>query len=157
MKNLTAQTFKNFIAIVTCGTVLAIGSSTYTYATPEPLTKESIAPVSTKLSKSSLIVAQASDLTGVWNCDDRGVYYIRQVGDQIWWYGESSDRGASWSNVFQGTIRRSGRVTRVTGGWADVPKGRNTGNGTMTLNISAGRITKISGGENFGGSVWTRR
>ncbi|MFK0733154.1 MAG: hypothetical protein ACFKPT_23675 [Gloeotrichia echinulata GP01] len=153
MKNLTAQTFKNFIAIVSCGTVLAIGSSTYTYATPQPLTKESIAPVSTKLSQSSLIVAQAtSSLTGVWNCNDGGVYFIRQVGNQMWWYGQSADGGETWSNVFQGTINGN----KVIGSWADVPKGTIRGYGEMTLRISGNRIQKISGGENFGGSVWSR-
>lgn len=29
------------------------------------------------------------DLTGVWSCDDGGTYFIRQVGNIVWWYGES--------------------------------------------------------------------
>jgi hypothetical protein len=91
-------------------------------------------------------------MTGAWNCNDGGVYFIRQVGSQIWWYGQSSDGGQTWSNVFQGTITGS----KIVGNWADVPKGSIRGYGEMTLRISGGKIQKISGGENFGGSVWSR-
>ncbi len=27
------------------------------------------------------------ELTGAWDADDGGVYYIRQVGDCVWWFG----------------------------------------------------------------------
>ena len=27
------------------------------------------------------------ELTGAWAGDDDGVYYIRQVGDCVWWFG----------------------------------------------------------------------
>jgi hypothetical protein len=94
----------------------------------------------------------ATSLTGVWNCNDGGVYFVRQVGNQIWWYGQSSDGGTTWSNVFQGTLRDN----KVIGSWADVPKGGNRGYGEMTLSISGDRIQKVSGGENFGGSQWSR-
>lgn len=101
---------------------------------------------------SSLLMAQA-DLTAVWNCNDGGIYFVRQVGNQIWWYGQSSDGGNTWSNVFQGTITGS----QITGSWADVPKGSIRGYGWMTLEIQGGdRFVKIAGGENFGGSVWSR-
>jgi hypothetical protein len=108
--------------------------------------------VSAKVVNPGIIVAQAGNLTGAWNCNDGGVYFIRQVGNQVWWYGQSSDGGQTWSNVFQGTITGS----RIIGSWADVPKGSIRGYGEMTLRISGGRIQKISGGENFGGSVWRR-
>lgn len=108
--------------------------------------------ISAKVANPGIIIAQASNMTGAWNCNDGGVYFIRQVGNQIWWYGQSSDGGQTWSNVFQGTITGS----RIIGSWADVPKGSIRGYGEMTLRISGGRIQKISGGENFGGSVWSR-
>lgn len=94
----------------------------------------------------------STTLTGVWNCNDGGVYFIRQVGNQVWWYGQSSDGGATWSNVFQGTIRGNNLI----GSWADVPKGSIRGSGEMTLSISGSSIQKVSGGENFGGSQWSR-
>jgi hypothetical protein len=150
---INTKTLKYFIATVTCSTVLAICSNNYTYATPQPLTKKSNASVSTNLSLNSFTIAQARSLTSVWNCNDGGVYFIRQVGNQIWWYGQSADGGEAWSNVFQGTIRGN----EIIGSWADVPKGAIRGYGEMTLRIiSNNRIQKISGGENFGGSVWSR-
>ncbi len=30
-----------------------------------------------------------TDLTGTWSCDDGGSYYLRQIDDNIWWYGRS--------------------------------------------------------------------
>jgi hypothetical protein len=32
--------------------------------------------------------AQDFDFTGVWSCDDGGTYYIEQIDNVIWWYGE---------------------------------------------------------------------
>jgi hypothetical protein len=152
MKYFTTKILKHFITIATCSTVLAISFSAYSYAAPQPFKAKSLAETSMKLAKPSILVAQASSMTGVWNCNDGGVYFIRQVGNQMWWYGQSSDGGTTWSNVFQGTIRGN----EIIGSWADVPKGNATGYGEMRLSISGDRIQKISGGENFGGSVWSR-
>lgn len=94
--------------------------------------------------------AQA-DITAVFHCNDGGTYYVRQVGNQLWWYGESGDGGRSWSNVFNGTI--SGDT--VQGNWADVPKGATRNSGYMTLRINGSNLfyaTYQTGG--FGGSVW---
>ena len=95
----------------------------------------------------------AQDLTGQWRANDGGTYYINQIGNTVWWYGESGDGGATWTNVFHGTIQSN----RVVGEWSDVPKGRIDSSGEMELQIdSAGqlRATRKTGG--FGGSVWTR-
>jgi hypothetical protein len=150
MRYFTKQTLKKFAAIAICSTTLTIASNTYTQASVQPIKAESMAD--TKLVKPSITIAQASTMTGVWNCNDGGVYFIRQVGNQIWWYGQSSDGGTTWSNVFQGTITGS----KLIGSWADVPKGSIRGYGEITLRISGDRIQKISGGENFGGSLWSR-
>lgn len=125
--------------------------ATYAKVTYQPTVQQN-SNIPTKVANPEMIIAQAGNLTGAWNCNDGGVYFIRQVGNQIWWYGQSSDGGQTWSNVFQGTITGS----RIIGSWADVPKGSIRGYGEMTLRISGGRIQKISGGENFGGSVWSR-
>lgn len=152
MKCLTTKTLKYFVTIATFSAALTIGSITYTHATPQPFKGESLTETSAKLAKPSITVAQASSMTGVWNCNDGGVYFIRRVGNQIWWYGQSSDGGTTWSNVFQGTITGN----KIIGRWADVPKGNIRGYGEMTLRISGDRIQKISGGQNFSGSVWSR-
>ncbi|RUS96528.1 hypothetical protein DSM106972_087150 [Dulcicalothrix desertica PCC 7102] len=125
--------------------------ATHAKVTSQPTVQQN-SNIPTKVANPGMIIAQAGNLTGAWNCNDGGVYFIRQVGNQIWWYGQSSDGGQTWSNVFQGTITGS----RIIGSWADVPKGSIRGYGEMTLRISGGRIQKISGGENFGGSVWSR-
>ena len=152
MKCFTTKTLKYLVTIATFSAALTVGSITYTHATPQPFKGESLTETSAKLAKPSITVAQASTMTGVWNCNDGGVYFIRRVGNQIWWYGQSSDGGTTWSNVFQGTITGN----KIIGRWADVPKGNIRGYGAMTLRISGDRIQKISGGQNFSGSVWSR-
>ncbi|MCX6673115.1 MAG: hypothetical protein NTY37_04980 [Methanothrix sp.] len=93
------------------------------------------------------------DLTGVWNCDDDGIYYIRQLGNSIWWYGEKDPNTPEWSNVMYGTI--DGDI--INGNWADVPKGRVMQNGVMVVKIESNnrlRVIQKTGG--FAGSVWGR-
>ncbi|MDI9615958.1 MAG: hypothetical protein QFX31_01115 [Methanothrix sp.] len=96
---------------------------------------------------------EAIDLTGVWNCDDGGKYYIHQVDSTIWWYGESNPNTPYWSNVMHGNINGD----TIYADWADVPKGGAMNSGTLTLRIeSNNRITAVSKTGGFGGSVWTR-
>ena len=76
------------------------------------------------------------DLTGWYWAEPDGVYYIRQLGNQIYWLGESGHRFGEyplgWSNVAYGTI--NGNVVDVN--WADVPKGQNMNSGTAEYIIS---------------------
>lgn len=93
------------------------------------------------------------DLTGAWNCDDGGKYYIRQFGPVVWWYGEHDPNFPDWTNVMRGTI---GGHT-INADWTDVPKGSVMQFGSLTLNIeSNNRISAISKTGGFAGSVWTR-
>jgi hypothetical protein len=102
--------------------------------------------------KGSTGVASA-DLTGVWNCDDGGMYYIRQLGTTIWWYGEHDPIAPDWSNVMRGTVIGS----TINADWTDVPKGSIMQYGLLTLQIqSNNRIVATSKTGGFGGSVWTR-
>ncbi len=93
--------------------------------------------------------------------DDGGIYYVREVGDRVVWFGESlvparalgSERDTlGFANVFVG--RRSG--DEVTGEWFDVPKGRTHGAGALRLRVSAGdtRMERIAGDGGFGGRSW---
>ena len=103
------------------------------------------------LSLSSIV--SASDLTGTWSCNDGGIYYIRQMGDTIHWYGEQSPHHPAWSNVANGKI--VGNEIYIE--YVDVPKGRDLGSGTLTLEIIRDdRLirTEVHGG--FGGSAWRR-
>ncbi len=96
--------------------------------------------------------AAPGDLTGTWRCNDGGTYYLRQLDDQVWWYGESAGGGRAWTNVFFG--RREGN--QLIGRWADVPKGGARAAGEMTLTVQGNKLsaTKRTGG--FGGSEWSR-
>ena len=101
----------------------------------------------------SSMSAAPTDLTGVWNCDDGGIYYIRQLGNQIWWYGEHATDIPEWSNVMYGTVNGA----TINGNWADVPKGWIMQNGAMIVKIeSNNRLSVIQKTGGFAGSVWTR-
>src|SRR5260370_10234518 len=114
----------------------------------------------------------AIDLTGFWiGVEDGGFYYLRQVGDQLWWVGMSTDQGLKnpptlqnglgFCNVFRGTVK--GRT--ITGEWADVPRGTAMNSGTLSLLIQDGagldsgegfgpQLIKQSDTGGFGGSTW---
>lgn len=99
----------------------------------------------------------SNDLTGGWLGNDGGRYYVRDIGSTVWWFGEHSKGG--WSNVFRGV--RNG--ARVSGEWADVPRGNALRAGDLALQLvepdrMAPQIIERreeSGG--FGGSRWLRR
>jgi len=95
----------------------------------------------------------SDNLTGRWNCDDGGTYFLRHMGNVLWWYGRSPDGGATWSNVFHGRVEGN----QITGNWADVPQGNNLNHGDMTLQVVSSknlRVVSRTGG--FGGSEWSR-
>ena len=93
------------------------------------------------------------DPTGVWNCDDGGKYYVRQLETTVWWYGELDPNTPNWSNVMRGTI--SGDIIKAD--WTDVPKGSIMQYGNLVLQIASNnKLVAISKTGGFGGSVWTR-
>lgn len=104
------------------------------------------------------------DLTGVWAGDDGGYYYIRQIGDCVWWFG------TSLAEVQPGVTAQEGfanvAVGRIEGDeivleWADVPLGDILGGGGLTIHVSEdGDELAIShrqrGPWGFGGTTLTR-
>ncbi len=99
------------------------------------------------------------NLSGKWIGDDGGTYFIGQNGfpgtgvtPKIWWFGSNAlGENAFFSNVFQGEMRGgdpSGKYI-IVGKWADVPMGKATGSGDMTLIVET--YTKYSDNQ-FGGS-----
>lgn len=105
--------------------------------------------------KKKIVIKALPNLTGVYDCNDGGTYYIRQVGRVLWWFGE--DDNANFSNVYRGIINQT--TNTISGTWADVPKGQNTGSGRLTLKGTANGTAVLdrtfeTGG--FGGSKWTR-
>jgi len=100
------------------------------------------------------VAPQIMVLTGVWSCDDGGTYYIRQLGDTIWWLGEPSTNPDLWSNVARGTI--SGNT--ITLEYSDIPKGCAEGYGTLVLEaVSNNVLNAKEKPASYGGSTWTRK
>ena len=99
-------------------------------------------------------VVSAADLSGKWNCDDGGQYYLRHLGNTLYWYGERSAANPAWSNIFQGNVQGE----RVNGNWVDVPKGQASSRGVLQMQIKDNgnvlEATHKTGG--FGGSRWVR-
>ena len=108
--------------------------------------------------------ADEGDLTGAWAGNDTGTYYIRQVGDCVWWFGtEVSDiePGVTGQRGFANVA--SGRVvgSQVDLEWADVPLGDTVNGGglTFTYDEERGELTLVEqrGGRiPFGGTLLTR-
>ncbi|MDA1567911.1 hypothetical protein PDK93_17765 [Bacillus cereus] len=104
------------------------------------------------------------NFTGWYHCDDKGDYWIRQVGNEVWWNGRKElDNGVvEFSNVFHGIIQAPEKENypyHITGEWVDVPEGQTTGSGTLTLvfgqDIGGNFIfEKEHGYGSFGGKVW---
>ena len=77
------------------------------------------------------------NLTGRWEGDDGGMYFLRQIDHELWWYGQRADfdrryddrrdrddrrddrrrfsRRFLWSNVFHGYIGNR----EIVGSWVD--------------------------------------
>jgi hypothetical protein len=88
--------------------------------------------------------------------NDGGMYFLRQVGDVLWWLGASGGLmhpGLEFCNVFSGSVTASA----VTGDWSCVPRGAASGRGTLALR-PAGEHQLLRVGESggFGASVWRR-
>jgi hypothetical protein len=102
---------------------------------------------------SAQVPRSIDDLTGRWTCDDGGIYFVRQIENMLWWYGGSADAGATWSNIFWGNIQGN----QINGQWADVPKGKASSGGEMSLVLeSAFTLKAVSKTGGFGGSTWSR-
>ncbi len=99
----------------------------------------------------------AEDLTGTWTADDGGIYYARQVGNDLWCVGLSDKgQGSRFTNIFKELIKDN----LIVGEWVDVPRGNASQSGRLVLSIvrTPDRIElrKRSETGGFGGSVWKR-
>ncbi len=83
-----------------------------------------------------------------------GKYYLRQLGDEILWYGEEDAVSPTWSNVAHGVIK--GNIIKVK--WADVPKGEimQSGNLVISINSNDELVLLEQEGEFFATDSWTR-
>lgn len=98
--------------------------------------------------------ASHPDVNGIWTCDDGGLYFVRQIGPDVLWYGEGPSDRPFFANVAHGRVEDDGRIRLM---WADVPKGITGACGALLLQLRHGAemcAITVSGG--FGGRRWTR-
>ena len=103
-------------------------------------------------------------LTGAWQGNDSGVYYIRHVGDCVWWFGTEVGEvkpGVTGQRGFANVA--AGRMvgTQIDLEWADIPLGNILNGGGLTFVYDHATDTlslteQRGGGQRFGGSVLTR-
>ena len=97
------------------------------------------------------------ELTGAWAADDAGTYYLRQLGDHLWWLGMSRDRGRTFANVFSGQLTRTDAGLSLSGEWADVPLGFIQNDGALNLvGPNFFNLRFASGTGNFGARGWEK-
>lgn len=96
--------------------------------------------------------ASAKEINGYYQADDGGAYFIRQIGDKVYWFGEGPN--GAWANILTGTVAGN----RITGRFWDVPKGKVKGAGEITLEIQGDGVSlnKVSSSVPFGGKSWKR-
>jgi hypothetical protein len=101
------------------------------------------------------------ELTGTWEGNDSGVYYIRHIGDCVWWFGTEVPEIAPGQHGFANVA--SGRITgtQVDLEWADVPLGSTVNGGGLTFNYDEASdtltlIEQRGGAQRFGGTLLTR-
>jgi hypothetical protein len=88
--------------------------------------------------------------------NDGGMYFLRQIGDVLWWLGLSGGLmhpGLEFCNIFHGSVTASA----VAGDWCDVPRGATSGRGTLTLRPAGGhQLLRVGESGGFGASIWRR-
>ena len=107
--------------------------------------------------------ADPFNVTGVWECNDSGIYYVRNLGREVWWFGRGVHPHQSFANVAYGQVEGVGAETRILKlRWADVPAGTTNIYGRLVLqlnfSIQRNRVTHMTATESsglFGGSHWT--
>lgn len=95
-------------------------------------------------------VTAGYNLTGTWRGSDGVTYYVREIADLIYWYGEGV---SCCSNVAYGNIL--GSTANVT--FAGVPKKSDFGAGGLALQISSDNFMfttrkTVTAGAVFGGT-----
>jgi hypothetical protein len=83
-----------------------------------------------------------------------GKYYLRQLGNELLWYGEEDAVSPAWSNVAHGIIKGN----TITVKWADVPKGEIMQSGNLVIRIKSNDELELVSqtGEFFATDSWTR-
>jgi hypothetical protein len=97
------------------------------------------------------------NLSGVWAADDMATYYVRQIGNTVWWLGLSQDQGRKFANIFKGTVQGS----NVRGEWTDLPifTSGTTNRGMLSFASNSAEsilLNRIDQTGSFGAQSWTK-
>ncbi|MEJ3719846.1 hypothetical protein WGM54_17720 [Paenibacillus polymyxa] len=84
----------------------------------------------------------AYDLTGTWQGDDGGIYYIRHLNNnRIWWTGLSDNgSGHNWTNVLEGEVTYD-------------PTGAVEVSGILGFSVRLGDLVKTYQSSGFGANI----
>lgn len=103
--------------------------------------------------------ASAAHLDNTFRGNDNGIYYIRHINGQVFWFGERQRKVTSpcsplpFANVFRGKLQP--KLNIVLGQWWDVPKGFSLGNGSLAVHVnSSTNLSRVAVSGGFGGSRW---
>ena len=162
--------------LIACALTLVLGGCGIDGPTPSaPLDDPSAAaPPTTGASGRAVDLSQIAcatgdpsgvgELTGAWLGSEGGVYYIRHVGDCVWWFGtelRDVEPGLTGQRGFANVA--SGRLTgsRLDLEWVDLPMGNILGGGglTYTYDRETGELVLMEqrgDWEEFGGRILTR-
>ena len=87
-----------------------------------------------------------SDLSGAWRTNRGATFYITQIGNEVWWFGEQAPTNPHWSNVGCGTTQSDTMSVR----WVEVPLATGVGDkstGTLLLReVSPNRLVVLQSG-----------
>jgi hypothetical protein len=154
-------------AVVLVATVLAVAGCGND--APSPSAGDDVTPAASIADLSAIACAtddptDVGELSGAWLGSEGGVYYIRQVGDCLWWFGtdvRDIEPGQTDQSGFANVA--SGRVdgNRIEVEWADLPLGDTLGGGGLTLvydaeNDQLTRIEQRGDWLPFGATTFTR-
>ncbi|MBK8968967.1 MAG: hypothetical protein IPM36_20305 [Lewinellaceae bacterium] len=83
--------------------------------------------------------AASPKLNGVYVGNDKGLYYVTQKGNSVYWFAEHSEK--KYSHVFFGSIEEQ----KLEGKWYAVPKYGTGKNGSLNVKISDnGKLLEIT-------------
>ncbi len=150
---------QNFESSDTLKTAPPIDTDILTQPPKDSDTLKTAPPIDTDILTQPSISLCASDITGKWNGNDGGFYYIRQIGNDIWWFGTNMFTAGPEFNTFSNVLHGTRGGLTIDAKWQDVPLGDTKSKGDLSLTIAptGEKITKNSPSGGFGGNAWIKK
>ncbi len=94
---------------------------------------------STIVNNATINTKKPFDLSGIYIADNQDKYFLKQVGNSLWWIGTDKN-DSDIKNIFKGIIDGG----NITGQWVDSPLKKTIGNGSLNMIISFNSIENIT-------------